>query len=187
MKKGMNKIITANLWLFGGLFKQIFSKTNNGNALLRTTTAATVFEGGIKANVLPEEARAIVNFRIGSHQTIDEVVSHIKKVNKRIPLDIKVLEGNNPSKVSSETSPGFRLIESAIGHVFDNVVIAPYLTLARTDAIKYEAVVTDMYRFAPYQVSNAELANIHGVNERISLVNIDRAFSFYEYICLNCR
>nr|MDA3846285.1 peptidase dimerization domain-containing protein [Vallitaleaceae bacterium] len=185
--KGMNKIITANLWLFGGLFKQIFSKTNNGNALLRTTTAATVFEGGIKANVLPEEARAIVNFRIGSHQTIDEVVSHIKKVNKRIPLDIKVLEGNNPSKVSSETSTGFRLIESAIGHVFDNVVIAPYLTLARTDAIKYEAVVTDMYRFAPYQVSNAELANIHGVNERISLVNIDRAFSFYEYICLNCR
>jgi len=183
---GPNKFITANLWLFGGLFKRIFSKGNNGNALLRTTTAATVFEGSIKANVLPEEARAIVNFRIGPHQTVEDVVEHIKKVNKHIPLKIKVLEGNNPSRVSSDQSIGFQLIEKAINEVFGDVVIAPYLTLARTDSIKYESVVKDMYRFAPYQVSNEELSHIHGVNERISIQNIDRAVSFYEYIYMNC-
>ena len=33
-------------------------------ALVRTTTAPTVIRGGVKANVLPQHAEALVNFRI---------------------------------------------------------------------------------------------------------------------------
>ena len=33
-------------------------------SMLRTTTAVTIIEGGVKANVLPIRARAVVNHRI---------------------------------------------------------------------------------------------------------------------------
>jgi carboxypeptidase PM20D1 len=38
--------------------------------LVRTTTAVTVFHSGIKSNVLPGEAYALVNHRIHPNDTI---------------------------------------------------------------------------------------------------------------------
>lgn len=184
--KGFQKIIVTNLWLFGPLFKKIFSKTKNGNALLRTTTAATMISGSMEPNVMPEVVTAVVNFRVASHETIEDVLAHIKKINKKYPLELKVLEGHNPSKLSDSEAPGYKLMEEAITTVFGDVLVAPYLTLARTDAAKYEPVAKNMYRFAPYKVDNRELSSIHSVNERISIKNVYLAKSFYTYIMKNC-
>lgn len=183
---GAQKFIVTNLWLFGPLFKRIFSKTPNGNALLRTTTAATMISGSMKPNVLPKVVTAVVNFRIASHETLEDIVNHVKYQGRDLPLEVKVLDGANPSRLSSDQSAGFKLIEKGINEVFGDVVVAPYLTLARTDSAQYEPVVKDMYRFAPYMVTKAELATIHSVNERISEKNVNDGLSFYKYIIKNC-
>src|SRR5690606_7030667 len=46
-------------------------------AVLRTTTAVTMLEGSPKANVLPAEARAIVNFRSMPGETGETVRDHV--------------------------------------------------------------------------------------------------------------
>lgn len=183
---GFNKIITSNLWLFGGIFKPIFSKSRNGNALLRTTTAATMISGSMKPNVLPEETTATINFRIASHQCIDDVVKHIEKQGKGMPLTVEVIEGKEPSAISSSESIGFDLMRKGIKETFGDVLVAPYLTLARTDSRSYEPVATDMYRFGPYMVDSNELKSVHSVNERISEKNVEKAVMFYEYMYKNC-
>ena len=43
------------------------------NALTRTTTAVTMFNAGVKSNVISPYAEAIVNFRIHPAQTIEQV------------------------------------------------------------------------------------------------------------------
>ena len=42
-------------------------------SLIRTTTAVTMFHGGVKVNVIPPSAWAIVNHRIHTKQTVEEV------------------------------------------------------------------------------------------------------------------
>ena len=57
-----------------GLFDlSIFSKNPTTDSLQRTTTAVTMFNGGLKENVMPQYAEFVVNHRIHSSQTCVEV------------------------------------------------------------------------------------------------------------------
>ena len=45
---GINKFIFANRWLFESIITGVYEKTGSGNALVRTTTAPTLFNAGSK-------------------------------------------------------------------------------------------------------------------------------------------
>src|SRR5882724_2796478 len=47
------RLVMANRWLLGGILAHEFGATPQGNAMLRTTTAPTVLQAGVKENVLP--------------------------------------------------------------------------------------------------------------------------------------
>jgi carboxypeptidase PM20D1 len=53
----------ANLWLTRPLLIRRLEESPTTNAMVRTTTAPTVFQAGTKDNVLPSHARAVINFR----------------------------------------------------------------------------------------------------------------------------
>jgi carboxypeptidase PM20D1 len=74
------KAIFANKWLFRGIILKIYEGGNNSNALVRTTTAPTIFHAGIKDNVVPTKAEAVINFRILPGETSADVINHIKEV-----------------------------------------------------------------------------------------------------------
>ena len=68
------KLILGNLWLFSSILSSILSKGST-DAIQRTTTAVTIIKGGIKSNVLPSEASAVVNHRIHPADTIETVIA----------------------------------------------------------------------------------------------------------------
>ena len=45
-------------------FLKSIQGSGSGNALVRTTTAPTIINAGIKDNIIPAKAEAVVNFRI---------------------------------------------------------------------------------------------------------------------------
>ncbi|MBN1501729.1 MAG: M20 family peptidase [Spirochaetes bacterium] len=177
-----SRIIIANLWIFKPLFMKIFLKSKTGNALLRTTTAVTMANAGSAPNVLPQKAYIIVNHRIAPHENIDTLLNHIKSVNKNIPLEIEILKGNNPSKISGIGSSGFNKIAEALHILFKDVIVAPYLVMAATDSRYMEEVSDDVYRFAPILLSRDEISSIHSTNERISVENIKNCIMFFTEI-----
>lgn len=73
------RLVMANLWLFRPLVERQLARRPAANALLRTTTAATLIEGGVKDNILPARARAVVNFRIRPGDTIASVTDHVRR------------------------------------------------------------------------------------------------------------
>src|SRR3989449_8195557 len=73
------RLVIANRWLLGGLLAQKFGATPQGNAMLRTTTAPTVLQAGVKENVLPSSAHALVNFRILPGDSVEGVVEQDRK------------------------------------------------------------------------------------------------------------
>lgn len=181
----INRMIIANLWLFGPLFKKIFSKSNTGNALLRTTTAATMLEGSVEPNILPQRASAIVNFRIIPGETGQDLLEHIKSVIRNDNIKLEPLRLEDPSKISSVDSFGYEIINNAINKIFPEAVTTPYIVLGGTDARKYEEVCDNIYRFSPYKLKSSELGTMHGTNECISLENIEKCIRFFIEILQN--
>lgn len=113
------KAIFANNWLFKNLILKIYTGSSSGNALVRTTTAPTIITAGIKDNVIPAKAEAIVNFRILPGETSADVLQHLTRVISDQRVKITALEGfNEPSPTSPVNVAGFKVISATIRQVF---------------------------------------------------------------------
>jgi len=71
------KLAFANRSIFKSAIIGSYESSRTGNALVRTTTAPTIFEAGIKENVIPTSSRAVVNFRILPGETTEDVLAHV--------------------------------------------------------------------------------------------------------------
>ena len=96
------RMIFANRWLFSGLVRSQLAASPSTNALIRTTTAPTMFEGSRKENVLPVKARAVVNYRILTGGSIAGVVEHIQQTIDNPQVQLRLMEEtlSEPSPVS---------------------------------------------------------------------------------------
>ncbi len=168
--------------LTAGLLLRLLAMSSSTNANVRTTTAVTILQAGVKENVLPSKARAVVNFRILPGDSRSSVTEHVRKViaDSRVKITEIGNMGSEPSPVSSQDSPGYRLIEETIRKVFPGVLVAPSLVLGATDCRYYSALSNYCYRFSPLWTVTDDLARPHGLNERISVKNYVQAVQFFK-------
>lgn len=175
------RLVFANRWLFDPLLENILSGAPSTDAMLRTTTAPTMLSGSSKENVLATEATAKINFRIHPRDTIDDIVAHVTKVVDDDEIEIVVDRdtGNAASPVSSPDAQGYLDIESSIRSVFGSLASVPGLTIAATDARHYATASDDAYRINPFQITGDDLDRFHGLNERLSIENLERGIGFF--------
>jgi carboxypeptidase PM20D1 len=185
MKFGM-RMALANRWLFGGVIEKLFARKPPTNAMLRTTTAFTMLEGSIKENVLPPEAKAVVNFRIKPGDTVARVKYHVEQVVADPRVSIRVLEGaSDPPPVSSIETPAYAAIQRTVHEVLPEAVVAPSLVIAMTDSRHYNSVCDNVYRFMPVRIGPEDIARIHGTNERMGIGNYAEVVQFYARLIQN--
>ena len=180
------KVVFANTWLFKKLILNIYQAKPASNALVRTTTSPTIFNAGMQDNVLPLEAKAIVNFRILPGETSAIVLEHIKKVIDDDRINIKTVSTiSEPSPVSPIGTIGFKTIEKTIRQVFPNALVSPSLVNASSDSRHYNRITNNIYRFLPYTAEKEDLARFHGVNERLSIEAFKDCIRFYYQLMRN--
>ncbi len=182
----LQRVLFANLWLFAPLVEAQMVTSPRTDATIRTSQAVTTISGGIKENVLPSQARAVVNFRIRPGDRIDDVMDHVRRVVDDDRVSIAILPGLNSeaSSVSSTESAAFRQIHAAIRKVFPDAIVAPALVVGATDARHFSAISNDVYRFLPIRLGPRDVARVHGVDERISISNLGEAIRFYRELLL---
>jgi carboxypeptidase PM20D1 len=183
------RMVFANLWLFRPLVERRLAAQPATNAAMRTTTAATIIEGGVKENVLPGKARAVVNFRILPGDTIQSVMDHVNRTinDSRVKVSRYGETANEPSSVSSTDSPAYRLLERSIRQLFQGAVVAPSQVNAATDSRHYEALSKSIFRFTPFVVRPEDLKRIHGTDERISVEDYAQCVRFYHQLIINSQ
>jgi len=175
-----NRAILSNLWLTEPLVRARLEGQPATNAMLRTTTALTVVNGGNKSNVLPAHAVGLVNFRIVPGDTIERVERHTREAIADPSIVVQpVGEGREPSAVSPSTAAGYRTIERAIREVFPGTIVAPGLVVAGTDSRHMSGLSPDIYRFQPIRAKGDDFARFHGTNERISVANYAELIRFF--------
>ena len=74
------RFVFNNLWLTGGVVESQMAGDPLTNSFVRTTTALTMFNAGVKENVVPQRAEAKVNFRLLPGDTAESVVAHVRAV-----------------------------------------------------------------------------------------------------------
>jgi carboxypeptidase PM20D1 len=177
----IEKMIFANTWLFKSLLISIYEGSAAGNASVRTTMAPTIFQGGIKENVMPSSARAVINFRIIPGETIEMIKDHVINVIDDKRIQVRIMKGfeNDPSPVSPTTSYGFETINKTFHEVFPSIISAPSLMVGGSDTKHYHDLSKNIYRIIPIPVSNLILSSIHGINERIAIEDYENAIQYY--------
>lgn len=165
--------------LLGPLLVSQLARDPSSNALIRTTTAVTMLEAGVKENVLPPTASAIVNFRLVPGDTVQGVLDHVREV-VGPEITIETIRGDEASKVADPGSPSFALIRRSIEAVFPGVLVAPGLVLGGTDTKHYGEIAEQAYRFAPMRAGPEDVPRAHGKNERIGIENYGEMIRFYE-------
>jgi carboxypeptidase PM20D1 len=177
------RLVLANLWLTAPLVERTMRRSPLGAALLHTTTAPTILSAGIKDNVLPPEAAAVVNFRIRPGETVATVTARVRAVVADSTITVEPLDsvGADPSAVSDVHSPGYALIAETIRGMTpgEPVPVLPYLVMGGTDA-KYWGAYTDRaFRFLAVPLGEGDLARVHGVNERVAVADYATSVSFF--------
>jgi carboxypeptidase PM20D1 len=180
------RLMFTNRWLFEPLLiGQLEAKTST-NAMIRTTSAATMLSGSPKENILPTRAWARINYRLLPGDRIDDVITRVKEITD--PAQIAVIVIGKPteaSSVSSTESAGFRTIENTIADVFPVTLTAPALFIAMSDTRHYADLAGDVYRFRPIHVGPDDVKRFHGVNERLSVENFQQMVTFYYRLMVN--
>lgn len=178
------RLVLSNLWLFEGLVARTLSGRPETAALVRTTTAPTMLEAGVKENVLPSSAKAVVNFRVLGGDTVDGVVEHVKALVNDERVTVTKLERtiSEPAPFSSSTGPGYALLAKATRAAFPDAVVVPSTVNGATDSRHFQAIAKDTYRFVPSLLDKTDLPRIHGTDERAGVEDLVRAVRVYRQI-----
>lgn len=175
------RAIFANRWLFEPLLEGILAGAPSTDAMLRTTTAPTMLSGSPKENVLAQRATATINFRIHPRDSIDDIVAHVRDTIDDDSIEIEMNRdfASPASPVSDSSGPGYLAIEASIRATFGPIASVPGLTIAATDARHYATAADGAYRINPFRITADDLTRFHGVNERLSVENLEKGITFY--------
>jgi len=175
------RMVFANRWLLNPVLENILSGSPATDAMLRTTTAPTMLSGSEKDNVLPTEARGTINFRLHPRDSVEGIIEHVRETVNDPGVEIVVDRENasEASPVASAEAQGYKDIEASILAAFGPVATVPGLTIAATDARHYAMAAENAYRINPFQITGEDLERFHGIDERLSLENLERGVNFY--------
>lgn len=174
------RLAAANLWLFKPVVEWQMARAPQTNAVIRTTTAPTMFQGGVKENQLPTSARAAVNFRILPGDSVAGVVEHVRRAVDDPQVQVAVLgHSNEPSPVSDVDGPAFAYLARTVRATNPDAVVAPFLVLGGTDARHYTGMTPNVFRFVPMPTRPDDVPRFHGLNERIAVADYAGMIGFY--------
>jgi len=179
-------VVVSNRWLFESILTGQLEKQNSTNALIRTTMATTMIQGSQQANVLPKTANAVINVRILPGDSVDKVITYIKKIIGDEAVNVSILGGSGePSSVSSIATVGYKAIANSISQIYPDILVAPSLLIAGTDSKHYKQLTENIYRFRPLWIKKEDISRFHGSNERIGIENLQQMTMFYYQLITN--
>jgi carboxypeptidase PM20D1 len=173
--------VFANLAVTGPLVAATLSRLGpETNAIVRTTAVATELSGAPGENVLATTARASVNIRLLTGDSVGGAVAHARRAIADPGIELDVRHASEPSPVSPWRGEAWRRLATAVHDTLgEEVVTTPYLQLGASDSRWFTAISAHVYRFTPFAISRAERDALHSHNERIRVSSWLRGIDFY--------
>jgi len=180
----VQRLALKNRWLLGPVVHDILAARPASNAMIRDTFALTMLEAGVKDNVVPARAQATFNLRLLPGSSRAEVLAQMERRidDPRVQIDVLQDDGDSPpAPIEGEV---WTRLESALASAYpaEGTLIAPMITPGTMDARFFAARGVPTYRLIPFVLDANERGRMHGIDERISIENLEEAARVYAYV-----
>jgi acetylornithine deacetylase/succinyl-diaminopimelate desuccinylase-like protein len=144
------------------------------NAILRNTISPTVLVGSNQTNIIPPLASAELDIRLMPDEDTTRFKRELARVIADTSVHIEVMPGVMASYSADINTSLVRAVEAQIHEMLPGVPVTTPLAAGATDRPTYSHMGIQAYGLDPYITENKELEHgVHGIDERLSIANIE--------------
>jgi carboxypeptidase PM20D1 len=176
------RVVLKNRWLFQPLVEDFLASKPASNAMIRDTIALTVLDAGSKENVIPSRAEAVFNMRLLPSSDLERVLRRVRARIDDDRIDIEVTQDEGASPVSPMDGKKWDRLRSVLTTAVEGVTVAPMISPGTMDARWFAQQGFPTYRLLPYTLDKEERSRMHGIDERISIENLEQASRVYAHL-----
>ncbi len=156
-------------------------------ALLRDTISPTTLSGSLKVNVIPSTAEAGLDCRLLPGTDAQAFLQRIKSLlgDNRITIDF--IQKPDAGPISPSSGEAWDAIQKVVAMDFPNTFAVPWMTTGGTDSRFLREKGVPAYGFVPIVLDESERRRVHGVDERLSVENLNRGIkATYDLTTILC-
>jgi acetylornithine deacetylase/succinyl-diaminopimelate desuccinylase-like protein len=164
--------------------QRVISEANpEWNAMMRDTIAPTMLSAGVRANVIPGEARAVLNIRLLPGDTIDVLLGALTKLvnDPQVRIEVQPNAGLAAPTSSLETD-FYAVINKVTSQDFGGVPVLPYQSPWATDSSQLRLHNVQAYGLWPFPVTEEDLRRMHGDDERLPVASFNKGIEVLFHI-----
>lgn len=167
--------------LFGPLVKLIMLRIPQTSTMLSTEISFTSMFAGKKEDlqVKAKIVESTMFLRCVREDDLRNGLEKIKRIALKYGVEIEEVLRDYCEPTDFMQEP-YQVLKSVLTENFPDVIVAPFLLTAGTDARRFTQIADSILRFAPIDLDKAQYASIHGANEHIKLKNIGECVCFYK-------
>jgi acetylornithine deacetylase/succinyl-diaminopimelate desuccinylase-like protein len=161
----------------------IAEKNPEWGAMMRDTIAPTMLSAGVRANVIPGEARAMLNIRLLPGDTIDVLVGALTKLvnDPQVRFEVQPNAGL-AAPTSSLESDFYAVINKVASQDFGGAPVLPYQSPWATDSSQLRLHNVQAYGLWPFPVTDEDLKRMHGDDERLPVTSFNKGIEVLLHI-----
>jgi acetylornithine deacetylase/succinyl-diaminopimelate desuccinylase-like protein len=159
--------------------KWISSASPSWNSMLRDTITPTILQAGVRQNVIPSEARGVLNIRLLPGNMIDPLLGKLQQLvnDPQIRFEVEPAAGQSAPS-SSLTSDLYATITRVSGQEFPGVPVLPLMSTGATDSMPLRLRNVQAYGLLPFPLTDDDLSRMHADNERIPVDSFRKGVEF---------
>ena len=159
------------------------------HAMFVNTLNVTMLQAGVKANVIPATAEAVIDCRLLPGQEREDWRQEVMAVidDPRVDVDFFSDWQQEPPAAAPWDTELFRTINAVIVEAVEDAVVVPTTTVGATDNRFLRQRGIPAYGFIPYLLSPEEAAGFHGHDEYLTIDNFNMGCELmYEIVRRMC-
>lgn len=174
-------VLFGNFGLFGGLIKQIMLGIPQTSAMLSTEISFTTMFAGSREDVQikAKEVEATMFLRCVREEDLLKGLTKIKQIGEKYGVEIEEVLRDYCEPTDFTEEP-YQVLKAVLNENFPDVIVAPFLLTAGTDARHFTGIADSILRFAPIDLDKEQYASIHGADEHIKIKNVGECVCFYK-------
>ncbi|MGH9724992.1 MAG: M20/M25/M40 family metallo-hydrolase, partial [Candidatus Acidiferrales bacterium] len=149
------------------------------NSMMRDTISPTMLRAGIRANVVPSEARAVLNIRLLPGDMSESLIAKLQALVNDPQIRFEVEPGFGEAAPSSSLdSDLYKSITRVAAQEFPGAAVVPEMSPGATDSIPLRMRNVQAYGLGPFPLTDTDLLRMHADDERIPLDSYRKGVEF---------
>ena len=146
------------------------------NSMLRDSIAPTMLQAGVRANVIPSEARATLNIRLLPGDTVTALIGELQKVvnDPQVKFDVQP-DAGLAAPNSALDNAFYATISKVCAQEFGGAPVLPFMSTGATDSAQLRLHGVQAYGLRSVPLTEEDDRRVHGDEERIPLTGFAKS------------